>query len=458
MANASTRPLSSVAQTMSKARALLAEGQAVSAELILRTLVEREPSVFDAWLLLADLAEQRGDGERARHCLTEATVQAPQDNALALAVAHKQLVAGYVDATIDTLSLVIEREPNSVVAWVMLGDALDLVDMHELAMRARHQGVLRGQRSGQLLDMPSTPPVLHPVIHSIINEVNHQRSSRITDTLARMREQFGADALKRVEHTMAVYLEQIQDAPPSPHQQPKFMFFPGLPPGPYHDPHLHPWTAKLVAAFDDIRAEAQAVLDTEGALQTFLTFKKGQNVDEYVGGDGKNRSWDAFFFYRHGKRIDEHHAMCPKTSALLESIERCEVDGQAPEICFSVLQPGTRIMPHHGVTNTRVVLHLPLIVPGDCALLVHGGGEHVWKEREPMMFDDTYLHEAWNRSDELRVVLLLDCWNPHLTAEERVAVRHLTEAISAYETFPTGDLRNLADLVRSRAAAAPVVE
>ena len=68
----------------------------------------------------------------------------------------------------------------------------------------------------------------------------------------------------------------------------------------------------------------------------------------------------------------------------------------APEVMFSVLTPGTHILPHRGVTNTRVVCHLPLVVPEDCALVV-GGEQHEWREGEAVAFDDTYEHEAWNR-------------------------------------------------------------
>lgn len=453
MRHAPLRPQATVARTLSQARALLAEDQAVSAEVMLRSLVERQPAVLEAWLLLADLAEQRADGERARDCLSRALALGPQDDALALAVAHKQMLAGHPDATVETLSSVLERQPNHVVAWVMLGDALDLVGLTELAMKARHQALLRGQRHGQFLDMDSTPQVLRPVIGSIVSEINAQRHGRAAAALARMGEQFGADAMARVAHTVEVYFGRVDDGPASAHQRPKFMYFPGLPPGPYHEPMLHPWAGKLVAAFDDIRAEALAVLQQDGALEKFLTFQPGQSQEGYIGGDGSNPSWDAFFFYRHGQRHDANHLRCPKTSAVLESIERCEVAGQAPEICFSVLQPGTHIMPHHGVTNTRLVMHLPLLVPADCALLVHGGGEHAWKEGEPMMFDDTYLHEAWNRADQIRVVLLMDCWNPHLSIAERQAVRHVTEAISDYETFPMGNLRALAGQIRAKAQA-----
>jgi aspartate beta-hydroxylase len=271
--------------------------------------------------------------------------------------------------------------------------------------------------------------------------------------VARMRELVGASETKRVEHAVAAYMGQVEDRPASAHQQPKFLFFPGLPAGPYHDPYLHAWASKLDDAYDAIRADALAVLRKEDGLENFLSFKPGQSKEGYLGGEGRKPSWDAFFFYRHGQRHEANHAACPATSKVLESIELCEVAGQAPEICFSVLQPGTHIMPHYGVTNTRLVMHLPLIVPPGCALKVHGGGEHAWKERELMMFDDTFYHEAWNKSDQTRVILLMDCWNPHLTPAERIATRHLIETISAYENFPEGDLPAIAQQLRGQAAS-----
>ena len=73
------------------------------------------------------------------------------------------------------------------------------------------------------------------------------------------------------------------------------------------------------------------------------------------------------------------------------------------------------------MTNTRLVGHLPLIVPERCALRV-AGEEHTWIEGRVVIFDDTYEHEAWNRSGEIRVVLIFDLWNPHLTAVECAAV------------------------------------
>lgn len=432
---------------LEQARRQITGGQLAAAEAGLRALVAEHTGCTEAWLMLAGLARRRGDDSGELACLQAVMALEPADQALGLDVAQLQLKAGNTGDAIRLLCGLLERTPANYPAWFVLGDALALAGRREDAVRARFQGLRQGQSKGHLMGMSSTPPPLQPVIRQIIASVNDVHGKIIAGGLARMRERFGHAEMKRLEHAIAAYQGFVEDRPASPHQKPKFLFFPGLPQGPYHDPYLHPWTRSLVDAYDDIRAEAIGVLQDRPGMESFLTFQPGQSKDNYLGGDGGNPSWDAYFFYRHGKRYDDNHAGCPKTSALLDAVELCQVDGQAPEICFSVLQPGTHIKLHYGVTNTRLVLHLPLIVPDDCALNVMGGGEHAWREREPMMFDDTFQHEAWNRSDKVRVILLMDCWNPHLSAAERVATRHLVELIGAFENFTAQELAQLPALL-----------
>ena len=83
------------------------------------------------------------------------------------------------------------------------------------------------------------------------------------------------------------------------------------------------------------------------------------------------------------------------------------------------------------MTNTRVVTHLPLIVPGNGALRV-GGEDHVWQQGQCITFDDTFLHEAWNFGEHARVVLLFDVWNPHMTEAEVAACSQLVMDISDF--------------------------
>lgn len=421
---------------LAKIHEQLAAKQYITAELVLRQLVAEDPACVDAWLILADLADMRGDDALALDCINKAREQDPADERASLQLAQSHARAGRLSEGIAVLEQVVTREPGNFVAWLALGEAFEHTDQIEMAGRARYQGVTRGQKAGYLLNMASTPPAWQPLIGRIIAHVNAASEGCIEQGLAHVRAQFSPAELKRVEHAMAVYMGRVNDGPKSPHQAPKFLFFPGLPEGPFHDPYLQPWAQGLVDAYDDIRTEALGVLAGQsGLLEDFLNFKPGQNKTSHLGGEGRNPSWDALFFYRHGQTYQANHDRCPKTSAALNRADLCRIDGQAPEICFSVLQPGTHIKPHHGVTNTRLVMHLPLIVPGDCALNVHGGGEHVWRERELVMFDDTYKHEAWNRSEQPRAVLLMDCWNPHLSPAEQVATKHLVEQISAFENY-----------------------
>jgi aspartate beta-hydroxylase len=106
---------------------------------------------------------------------------------------------------------------------------------------------------------------------------------------------------------------------------------------------------------------------------------------------------------------------------------------------FSVLSPRTRIPPHTGVANTRLVLHLPLIVPDGCGFRV-GSETRSWKVGEAWVFDDTIEHEAWNDSDETRIILICDVWNPRLVGEERELIARLMTAMDDFAgATPGGD-------------------
>jgi aspartate beta-hydroxylase len=205
---------------------------------------------------------------------------------------------------------------------------------------------------------------------------------------------------------------------PDPRQAPKKHRIPGLPATPWFDPALFPWTRRLQEAFPDILAEYLSVAGVPGSLQPFLDFRSPEQIARHLGSTGPAPEWNAFFFYRHGERYEENCRRCPKTAAVLDSLPLIRLPGATPEICFSVLTPGSHILPHRGDSNLRSVVHLGLVVPPDCVLKV-AGEERSWEPGGILAFDDTYEHEAWNRSGGVRAVLLMDAWNPHLTDVER---------------------------------------
>jgi aspartyl/asparaginyl beta-hydroxylase (cupin superfamily) len=103
----------------------------------------------------------------------------------------------------------------------------------------------------------------------------------------------------------------------------------------------------------------------------------------------------------------------------------------SPTAMFSCLEARTTIPPHCGETNTRLIVHLPLIVPAGCWFRV-GNETREWHYGKAFVFDDTIEHEARNDSDELRVVLIFDVWNPFLSPAERELVAGLVNSVRDY--------------------------
>jgi aspartate beta-hydroxylase len=380
------------------------------------------------------LASQREDWARALNYYTLATQAAPLDLGMQLEVAQVMCSAGQPEEAVALLKRFTQAHPNEPMAWLLLGEALDDLGQSLASCKARHQALTKAHRRGEWTDVDTTPPGVLDRVMANFSRLRQGQREHLMQVFEPLRHAHGAKSVERIERALLGYLREIDLTPPDPRQRPKFLYIPGLPDAPYHDPMLQPWAAQLLAGWTDLRDEALALLGDNENFESFLGLKPGDVQPQYVGGSGPNPAWDAFFFYRHGKRFDDNHARCPKSSALIESITLCRVENQAPEVCFSVIRPGSQIMAHYGVTNSRLVMHVPLVVPASgCALNVLGAGEHAWREGELMMFDDTFQHEAWNHSAEPRVILLMDCWNPHLSAVEQVAVKSLVEAIDAFE-------------------------
>jgi aspartate beta-hydroxylase len=115
----------------------------------------------------------------------------------------------------------------------------------------------------------------------------------------------------------------------------------------------------------------------------------------------------------------------------LSAAPQVHVARRGPTAFFSILDAHTHIPAHTGVTNTRLTVHLPLIVPPGCTFRV-GGETREWVADQAWVFDDTVEHEAWNRSDVPRAILIFDIWNPYLSEAERALMRIAIETVSDY--------------------------
>jgi hypothetical protein len=217
--------------------------------------------------------------------------------------------------------------------------------------------------------------------------------------------------------------------------QPTLLPYPRLPAIPFYPREDFPWLEAVEKATPVIHKELTELLATgDGGFCPYVDHPDGVPLNQWAD---LNRSadWSAYFLLKEGRRIADHRTQCPKTAALLETLPLAEIPGIAPAAFFSLLKPRTLIPPHTGVTNTRLVVHIPLIVPEGCWFRV-GNEKRTWRIGEALVFDDSIEHEAWNGSDQPRYLLIFDIWNPLLSPAERELVGELLVAFEEYYGRP----------------------
>lgn len=212
-------------------------------------------------------------------------------------------------------------------------------------------------------------------------------------------------------------------------QQPTSFYYPRLPQIPFYDRTTFDWVTGLEAAAPAICAEVEAVLAADQGLAPYVQANRDRPTREHaLLGDP---SWSAYYLWQDGVLNADHAKACPETVAALEGLPIPDIATRSPMALFSVLKARTHIPPHWGMLNTRLIVHLPLIVPPNCRLRV-GNEVRPVEAGKAIIFDDSIEHEAWNDSDETRVVLLFEIWRPELDASERKALTTMLEAINAY--------------------------
>ena len=203
-------------------------------------------------------------------------------------------------------------------------------------------------------------------------------------------------------------------------QQPTAFAYPELPQIQYYDPAQFDWAAELEAATPVIRDELRALLQAQGTEDFRAYIQAGSDelrMDRTRELSG-NKDWSALFLCENGSKVPEAIERCPKTWEAVLKAPLPSIAGWGPTVMFSLLKAGARIAAHTGMFNTRLICHLPLIVPPNCRFRV-GNEVREWEEGKLLVFDDTIEHEAWNDSGEDRVILIFDIWRPELSERER---------------------------------------
>lgn len=171
---------------------------------------------------------------------------------------------------------------------------------------------------------------------------------------------------------------------------------------PYFDSNLFDWAKKLEVKHHIIKKELEVILEHMDQIPSF------QQISEDQKSITKDDKWKTYFLYGFGYKAEKNCMRCPETTRLIEDIPGMKT------AFFSILAPGKHIPEHRGLYKGFIRYHLGVKIPfphNQCGIRVNGETRH-WKEGKSLIFDDTYLHEAWNNSDEIRVVLFLDILRP----------------------------------------------
>lgn len=225
-----------------------------------------------------------------------------------------------------------------------------------------------------------------------------------------------------------------------PHQQPQY-FVPGIPSQRYYDKEDFEWTPMLEESFETLREEVLSIIQNDHQQQfgEFCT-----ELENLMTG------WNTMAFYVNGRRQQDACERAPHLAEIADAMLEYE-EGELTMV--SALNPRSHIPPHVGPLNGILRCHLPLHIPNGCGLRV--GGEDVeWEEGKVLVFDDSFVHEVWNDSDEVRIVLFFNAWHPCLSENERLA---LAELRRAYNATPIGK-QWLSNQEKARPSSIQVVE
>ena len=328
-----------------------------------------------------------------------------------------------IDEAAETIDRLLAVDPANLSALIEKGELQELQYQPRAAAmsyRAALQNIPSGFRA---------PPWMEEKLRharEAIDANSRALEIYIGEGLEHIRARYADEKLGRFDQCVEIMLQKRAIY----RQQPTFMYFPEMPTIEFYDRALFPWLSALEACADDIRKELVAVLsDGRQTLDPYVDL--GHTVMDQWRELNHSRRWGVYSLWREGKAYPEHIARCPKTVEAIEDLPRWDIPGNGPTAMFSILDAKSRIPPHTGPVNTRLVVHLPLIVPPGCGFRV-GGQQREWQPGKAFVFDDSINHEAWNDSDLPRAVLICDIWSPYLSQAERDLARALTVRIGEY--------------------------
>jgi len=406
------------------AESALLEGRRSDALALIARARSTAPENADVLAACGLLALRSGDNGEARSLVERAIVLEPGNprHLVNLAMVLRELREA--DAELEVLDRALALDPYFFTANLQKGSLFEQQGNPKRAASAYHSA-LASLRPGMQLPGSLRPALDHA--QEVVRARFRELDELLEDRLAPLRREYAGVAQDRVDDCVAAFLgkKRIYNS------QPTMMHFPRLPAICFFERRDFPWLGAVEAATDAMREELSALLVS--APQEFIPYVNHAPQSPLAQWKELNNSrrWSALFLRKDGQDYPDNIARCPRTMAALTEAPQVVIPARGPTAFFSRLEPRTRIPPHTGSANTRLTVHIPLIVPGGCGFRV-GSEVREWQPGTALVFDDTIEHEAWNDSDEPRVVFIFDVWNPLLTPAERELMTVATATVGEF--------------------------
>ena len=412
-----------VSELISQAEQALAKGDRARADALLMRVKAIDPE-HPAILNETALNELRsGNVTVARDLLERAVARDGSNTRLLINLAGTLRRLGLADEELLVIERVLAVAPRHLFGLLQKATLLESQGKQRAAAKVYHNAL-------QTIPPGTTVPgALRGLIDKALAATKANDAALDTYLNQRLQEfrDHGDAEQERFDHCIDAFLGRRRIYTP----QPTFLHFPQLPAREFYPRAEFPWLEQLEAATADIREEFERVFAEDAAsLEPYIAYPQGVPLDQWAELN-HSRRWSVFYLWRDGKPMDDHLRRCPRTAQLLARLPLLDIQGYAPTAFFSILDAKSHIPAHTGVTNTRVIVHVPLIIPPGCRFRV-GSTTREWRPGEAWVFDDTIEHEAWNDSDVPRAILILDIWNPYLTAAEHDLVRGTVTGIAQY--------------------------
>ncbi|MFB6331342.1 lipid A hydroxylase LpxO [Acinetobacter variabilis] len=176
--------------------------------------------------------------------------------------------------------------------------------------------------------------------------------------------------------------------------------FSRVPNQPYIDTQHFKDLKVLDENWEMIRDEAQALYQKGG-------IKASSKYDDLGFNSFFKTGWKRFYLKWYDSAHPSAAELCPKTTALLKTLPTIKA------AMFTELAPDSRLVRHRDPYAGSLRYHLGLMTPNDDRCFIDVDGQrYSWRDGESVVFDETYIHYAENKTDQNRIIFFADVERP----------------------------------------------